>query len=290
MMIRRKKTVTGIVTVIVKQKKILALLLLGILLGTASPLKAQCAARNDAFQSGEQVMYELFFNWKFVWLRAGTASLTTFSMPYKGEPAYRINLLAESSKRWDFVFRMRDTLTCIVTDKLEPIYFRKGAEEGKRYYVDEAWFDFKEGLSYVNQKKYKSWTGEIIETQQEDSRCVYDMLSILAQARSFDPAEYKEGDRIIFPMVTGTKVEDQILIYRGKKEIKAENDTVYRCLVFSLMEKKGEKEKEIITFFITDDWNHLPVRLDLNLNFGTAKAFLKSVRGNRHPLSSIIKK
>jgi len=53
-------------------------------------------------------------------------------------------------------------------------------------------------------------------------------------------------------------------------------------------DKKG-KEKEVITFFITDDLNHLPVRLDLYLNFGSAKAFLNDVRGNRHPLTSIVK-
>ena len=61
--------------------------------------------------------------------------------------------------------------------------------------------------------------------------------------------------------------------------------------MFSLVEynKKG-KEEEVITFFVTDDDNHLPVRLDLYLNFGSAKAFLKTVEGNRHPLTSIVKK
>ena len=53
--------------------------------------------------------------------------------------------------------------------------------------------------------------------------------------------------------------------------------------------KKG-KEKEVITFYITDDKNHLPVRLDLYLNFGSAKAFLKEIKGNRHPLTSIVEK
>ena len=53
-------------------------------------------------------------------------------------------------------------------------------------------------------------------------------------------------------------------------------------------DKKG-KEKEVITFFVTDDLNHLPVRLDLFLNFGSAKAFLNNVTGNRHPLTSIVK-
>ena len=49
------------------------------------------------------------------------------------------------------------------------------------------------------------------------------------------------------------------------------------------------KEKEVITFYITDDLNHLPVRLDMYLNFGSAKAFLSDIKGNRYPLTSIVK-
>lgn len=271
--------------------KIIILVSLALIMSGASLSKAyaQCAVKNDAFKSGENLTYDLFFNWKFVWIKAGLASMKTFSVPYQGKPALRTSLLAVGSKRVDFFFKMRDTLVSIVTEKLEPLYYRKGAEEGKRYYVDEAWFHYRNGISYVNQKKYKSWTGEVIETKQNDSRCIYDMLSILAQARSFDPDNYKVGDRIIFPMVTGTVIENQTLIYRGKKEFTAENDTTYKCLVFSLVEYKNKKEKEIITFYITDDSNHIPVRLDMNLNFGTAKAFLRDIKGNRHPLTSIVK-
>ena len=179
--------------------------------------------------------------------------------------------------------------TGVIGEKLEPRYFRKGAEEGKRYTVDEAWFSYKDGLCLVNQKRtYRD--GAFNESEDSDSRCIYDMLSILAQARSYDPADYKVGDKIKFPMATGRKVEEQTLIYRGKENVKAENGVTYRCLIFSLVEydKKG-KEKEVITFFVTDDLNHLPVRLDLFLNFGSAKAFLNNVTGNRHPLTSVVK-
>lgn len=255
----------------------------------ALPARAQCEAKNDAFQSGEHVMYDLFFNWKFFWVKAGIASLTTNATTYHLKPAYRINLLALGSKRADVLFKMRDTLTCVIGEKLEPLYFRKGAEEGKRYTVDEAWFSYKDGLCFVNQKRtYRD--GEIRESEASDSRCIYDMLSILAQARSYDPTDYKVGEKIKFPMATGRKVEEQTLIYRGKENVKAENGVTYRCLVFSLVEynKKG-KEKEVITFYISDDLNHLPVRLDMYLNFGSAKAFLNDVRGNRHPMTSIVK-
>ena len=91
-----------------------------------------------------------------------------------------------------FFFKMRDTLTCVIGEKLEPRYFRKGAEEGKRYTVDEAWFSYKDGLCLVNQKRtYRD--GAFNESEDSDSRCIYDMLSILAQARSYDPADYKVG-------------------------------------------------------------------------------------------------
>lgn len=277
----------------IRQKRMFALfLLIGLLcMGSTLPVQAQCTAQNVAFKSGEHVMYDLYFNWKFIWKKVGLASLTTYSTTYQSKPAYRFNLLSVGSKKTDFFFKMRDTLTCYVSDKLEPLYFRKAAEEGKRYTVDEAWFSYKDDTSFVKQKRtWLDGSGRVDEMEYKDTRCIFDMLSILAQARSYDPNDYKIGQRILFPMATGRRVEEQTLIYRGKEEIEANNDTVYRCLVFSFVEYKKGKEKEVITFFISDDKNHLPIRLDMYLNFGSAKAFLKSVRGNRYPMTSVVKK
>ena len=104
------------------------LLLAGLLcLGGMMPVKAQCVAKNEAFQSGEHVMYDLYFNWKFIWKKVGLASLTTNATTYRSRPAYRFNLLSVGSKKTDFFFKMRDTLTCYVSDKLEQLYFRKSA-------------------------------------------------------------------------------------------------------------------------------------------------------------------
>jgi hypothetical protein len=55
------------------------------------------------------------------------------------------------------------------------------------------------------------------------------------------------------------------------------------------VEYEGKEEKEIITFYVTDDANHMPVRIDMFLRFGTAKAFLSSAKGLRNPSTSIIK-
>ena len=275
----------------IKQRnRLIGLLVAGIVcLFTTLPLNAQCPAENKAFKSGEHVMYDLYFNWKFIWVKAGIASLTTNATTYQQKPAFRFNLLSVSSKRVDFFFKMRDTLTCITTNRLEPLYFRKGAEEGDRYTVDEVWFSYKDDKCIANQRRMRRGR-DTVRARDESEGCMFDMLSILMQARSFDVDDYTVGQKIIFPMATGTKIEDQTLIYRGKKVFKAEGGVKYRCLVFSLVEYKKGKEKEVITFYITDDKNHLPVRLDLYLNFGSAKAFLKEIKGNRHPLTSIVEK
>lgn len=267
------------------RKSIFFLLLL---FATLPSLNAQCRAKNSAFISGERVTYDLYFNWKFVWVKAGEASLATNTTTYNNEPALQMDLLSLTSKRADLFFKMRDTLTCIMTQYLEPTYFRKGALEGRRYTVDQAWFSYKDGLAYVKQKRVHK-DGEVQEMEYNDSRCIYDMLSILAQARSYDIKDYLPGDKIKFLMATGKKVEEQTLIYRGKESIEVQNDDVYRCLKFSLVEyNKKNEEEEVITFYITDDLNHLPVRLDMYLNFGSAKAFLKDVKHNRYPLDALI--
>ena len=49
------------------------------------------------------------------------------------------------------------------------------------------------------------------------------------------------------------------------------------------------RDREVVTFYITDDKNHLPVRLDMYLRFGSAKAFLTEAKGVRNPQTAIIK-
>ena len=268
-------------------KKIILCLLL--LIGGLEASSAQCGAENEAIQPGETLFYELKFNWKFIWINAGWAKMSINNDKYDDKPVLRTDLESYTNKKIDFFFKMRDTLTCITTEDLIPLKFRKGAEEGSHYTVDEVNFSYKDGKCIVDQRRTRDNKKPRI-SHDELTYCVYDMLSIMLQARSLDVSDYTPGQKIIFYMATGKRVEEQHLVFRGKENYKAENHVTYRCLVFSLVEyDKSGNEKEVITFYVTDDKNHLPVRLDMYLNFGSAKAFLKEIKGNRHPLTSIVK-
>ena len=252
-------------------------------------VKAQCAAINTAFTPGEEMTFNLYYNWKFIWIKAGTATLTIKGLTYRNQPAYEMALLSDTNKRVDMFFRMRDTITSIFTEQIEPLYYRKGALEGKRYTVDEAWFNYENGETIVEQKRlYKN--GEMVTTNSRDTLCVYDMLSALASARSFDTSDIHDGQTIIIPMVTGKKIVNQILVYNGMKNTKADNGHTYRCQVFTFSEvnqQTGQNEP-VLRFYITDDQNHVPIRLDMYLNIGSAKAYMKSVEGQRYPLTSLV--
>lgn len=261
---------------------------MALLAGFLLPVQAQCPETNKAFKPGERLDYEMYFNWKFVWVKAGTTTLNTSLINYQGKQAYKTYLYSTGNKRADFFFKLRNTLISYYTPDMVPLYFKKASTEGKRYTEDEVWYSYNNGITHLRQR-FRNHEGKVTYTSHTSRNCVYDMMSMLFRARSFNGNSFRQGQRIVFPMATGKKLENQTIIYRGKQVIKANDKKKYRCLVFSFVEpgKKGKWE-EVITFFITDDPNHIPVRLDMFLNFGSAKAFLKSVSGNRYPISSIV--
>ena len=266
-------------------KHLLTALLLLLLSSTA---RAQCTYQNTAFKSGEFLTYNLYYNWQFVWVKAGNASMSTVETNYHGQPAFRASLTTRGNRRVDDLFVLRDTLLSYCSTHLAPLYFRKGAREGKRYTVDEVFYSYPGGKTHLQLHRQKN-DGSHIRKQETRQDCVFDMLNIFLRARSFNPTAWKKGHEITFPMADGRTVDTAKLRYSGKTNVKADDGHKYRCLQLSYMEREDGKWKEIVRFYVTDDQNHVPVRLDMFLRFGSAKAFLVSAKGLRSQTTSIVK-
>ncbi len=267
-------------------KKAAAVLLAAL---AALPAQAQCPAKNEAFNSGETLLYDLYFNWKFLWLKAGTASLSISGTTYQGSDAYRTRLITRGSKKADRFFVMRDTILSYATRSLVPLYYSKAAEEGSAYRTDNVWYSYDSGICHVRQR-HRNRRGAVSVKDESHDDCIYDMLSIMLKARSMNISDMKKGYRYHFRMTDAGKTQDEVLVFRGRSTFQIENSSVkYRCLVFTYVEKDDDgKEKEVVTFYVTDDKNRLPVRLDLNLKFGTAKAFLTGATNIRNPQTAKI--
>jgi hypothetical protein len=252
-------------------------------------VSSQCGIENKAFKEGEFLAYDLYYNWKFVWLKVGTASMSTVKSTYDGKEAYRTSLITRGNDKLDAFFVMRDTLLSYTDMQLAPIYHRKGALEGKRYYVDELWYSYPRNNCHVKMHAISS-RGEHFWQEHEYKDCVYDMMSIFQRARNFSAEGLKEGDVIPMPITDASELKNSWLKYRGKETFKMDgtNDK-FRCLVFSFIEHDDGQNVELIRFYVTDDLNHIPVRLDMFLSFGSAKAFLTGYDGVRNPITSKIK-
>ena len=247
---------------------------------------AQCGIENTAFKSGEYLSYDLYFNWKFVWMKVGTASMSTVQSTHGGKPAFRTSLITRGNSRLDNYFIMRDTLLCYTDMDIAPIYFRKGAREGKRYYVDELWYSYPGSNCHLKMHRIED-DGTHHWKDAEYKDCIYDMMSIFLRARNFDASRLKVGENIPMPISDARHLTNSWLKYTGKTTIKMRNSKMkFRCLMFSFIEREDGKNHELIRFFITDDKNHLPVRLDLFLSFGSAKCYLTGMKGLRNEMES----
>ncbi|MBQ6064928.1 MAG: DUF3108 domain-containing protein [Prevotella sp.] len=268
-----------------KMKRLFLLTFISLLLPTHS--QAQCTFKNTAFKSGEFLSYNLYYNWKFIWVKAGIASMSTVQTHYEGKPAYRASLITRGNNKVDEMFVLRDTLLCYSSTDLAPLYYRKGAREGKRYYVDEIFYSYENGKCNVKQHSQHNDGTHTWQKHSYDD-CIYDMINMFIRARSFDPTNWKKGYTVDFPIADGDSRKPAKIKYQGKTVVKADNGKKYRCLQLSYLELDDDKYKRIVDFYVTDDENHIPIRLDMFLRFGSAKAFLIGMKGERNPITSIV--
>ena len=249
---------------------------------------AQCGIENNAFKSGEELAYDLYFNWKFIWVKVGTAEMDTKMAKFEGKDAWKSYLITRGNPKLDKFFVMRDTLLSYCNPDLSPLYFRKGAKEGDSYYVDEIWYSYPHGNCQLKKHRITS-SGEHLWKTTTYKSCIYDMMSIFLRARNFDASKMKKNETIPMPVSDAMGLSNSWLEFRGRENYKmSDTKEKFRCLVFSFYERDNGKSKELLRFWVTDDENHIPVRLDMFLSFGSAKAYLKSYKGIRSPMTAKI--
>ena len=267
-------------------KSVLLFYLLTFLPFTSS---AQCGIENNAFKSGEELAYDLYFNWKFIWVKVGTAEMDTKMAKFEGKDAWKSYLITRGNPKLDKFFVMRDTLLSYCNPDLSPLYFRKGAKEGDSYYVDEIWYSYPHGNCQLKKHRITS-SGEHLWKTTTYKSCISDMMSIFLRARNFDASKMKKNETIPMPVSDAMGLSNSWLEFRGRENYKmSDTKEKFRCLVFSFYERDNGKSKELLRFWVTDDENHIPLRLDMFLSFGSAKAYLKSYKGVRSPMTAKIK-
>ena len=188
-------------------------------------------------------------------------------------PDLPLNVSRSALQNDGFVKKISDYISKKVADKLAGMC-RTEKEEYEKYWDDISPF-IKFGC--LKDDKFCEKMTDYILFKNLDGK--YMTLPECLEVNKIDPDEAENATD-----ENGNKVEAEVV-----SDGDAAGDGANDGNADDAAEGEEKKEKEVITFYITDDRNHLPVRLDMYLNFGSAKAFLTDIKGNRHPLTSIVK-
>jgi hypothetical protein len=237
-----------------------------------------CGIRNTAFKPGEVLVYKVFYTLAGVYVAAGEASFSVNLTRMNNKPVYHIVGDGKTYSFYDNFFKVRDKYESYIdTATLQPYKFIRNVYEG--------------GYKKYENVTFNQATNTAVSTDgvTKVPNCVQDVLSSLYYARNIDFSKYKPNDKIPFTMFLDNEVYNLYVRYLGKETIKTKYGK-FRAIKFSPLLIKGTifEGGEKMTVWVTDDGNHIPVRVESPISVGSVKVDMMSYRNPRYPLSALI--
>jgi hypothetical protein len=273
-------------------RKSVALLFSGILLITSAYAKTDVpldsgGTSNHAFQPGEKISYTVFYNVIGIYINAGTATFTTTNETMQNSEVYHVIGEGATNSKYDWIFKVRDRYeTYFNASDLKPLKFQRHISEGKYNKHEEVTF---------NQQTNTVTTKRGVYAVPEN---VQDVISIMYYARDINYKQYQTGNRIPISMFIDNKVYKMYIHYIGRETIKTKYGKFNAIKLKPLLLKGNafEDEKllegsvfegsEKMTIWVTDDSNHIPVRIESPIAVGRVKVDLMQYENLKYSLTA----
>jgi hypothetical protein len=239
-----------------------------------------CNTENRCLQADEVLKFRVFYNLSALWVGAGEATFTTQATTLNGNAVFHITGVGVTYNSYDWIFKVRDKYETYLDSKtLLPLMFIRNVNEGGYKFTNHVTFD---------QAKHKA----ISEKKTFDvPDCVQDVLSAIYYARNIDYNKYKTGSKIPFSMFLDDHVYDLYIRYVGKEKVTTKYGTFNAIKITPLLIKGTIfKGGEDMVVWVSDDKNHIPLRVSSPILVGSVKVDMMSYDHLKYPLSSLIKK
>lgn len=254
------------------------------------PLYAQMPViPSYAFQTGEKISYDVFYNVIGIYIKAGTATFTTTNELMQERDVYHVTGEGATNSKYDWIFKVRDRYeTYFNASDLKPLKFRRDISEGKYNKHEEVTFNQQTNTVVTNNGVYAV----------PDN--VQDVISIMYYARNINYGQYQTGSRIPVSMFIDNKVYTMYIHYIGRETIKTKYGK-FSALKLKPLLLKGNTFKddetsleenvfagsEKMTIWLTDDSNHIPVRIESPIAVGRVKVDLMRYENLKYRLTAL---
>jgi hypothetical protein len=237
-----------------------------------------CGLHNKTFSAGENVTYNVFYSVAGIYVNAGTASFSVSLDKMNNKPCYHVVGDGKSNSSYDWIFKVRDRYeTYFDTTNLQPMKFIRNVDEGGYKKNENITFNQQTNTAVTNKGVFKV------------PDCVQDVLSAIYYARNIDFSRYNPGDKIPFSMFLDNEVYNLYIRYLGKETVKTKYGK-FNAIKFKPLLVKGTlfEGGEKMTVWVSNDANHIPLRVESPIVVGTIKIDMMQYKNLRHPLSSLI--
>jgi len=223
---------------------------------------------NTAFQKGEELTYRIHYG--FIDAATATIKIDDKDKTINGRNAMHVVGTGDSKGAFNLFFKVHDRYeTYIDEQSLCPLMFIRKVDEGGYKINQDMIFDQEYHVVNSNGKQFENMPAYI-----------QDMLSSFYYARTLAFNDEKPGklDSII------CFVDNQVWSLKIKfVDYETLNSAVgkIRCMVFEPIVQTGRifKKSEDMKVWITDDQNHIPIRAQANILFGSIKMDLETYSG-----------
>lgn len=237
-----------------------------------------CGVRNFAFRDGENIGYTVYYSVAGIYINAGSARFTVANKQLNNKPVYHVMGLGSSNPRYDWIFKVRDRYESFIdTATMQPLKFLRDISEGG--------YTKKENVTFNHQSNTATALDGVFKTPN----CVQDVLSSIYYARNINFSKYKVNDKIPFSMFLDNEVFNLYIKYLGKEVVKTKYGT-FNAIKFKPLLVKGTifEGGEKMNVWVTDDPNHIPIRIESPIVVGSVKVDMMSYSNLRYPMSSLI--
>jgi hypothetical protein len=237
---------------------------------------------NRTFDVGEYLKFEVHYGF----INAGYAALEVKKEPiqYQGHDCYHIVGRGWTNGTWDHIYRVRDTYeTYMDRTHLIPWQFRRHIVEGNFNSLQRVYFDHqKQQATFVDHSEDR--------TRHAVPADIQDVISAFYFARArYDHRQLQVGDRISLKNFLDRKTFNLEARMLAREEVKIKGKR-YRALKFELLiEEAGlMTDGSEIQFWISDDLNKVPLRIESKLMIGSLKADLIEWDNLRHEFAALM--
>ncbi|MFT4203291.1 MAG: DUF3108 domain-containing protein [Chitinophagaceae bacterium] len=239
-----------------------------------------CGVTNNSFAVGESITYSIFYSVVGVYFNAGTANFKTTGEKFADADVYHTVGTGWTNAKYDWIFKVRDRYESYYDKQsMLPVKFIRNVNEGKYKRSQTALFDHAKGTVLTEENK-----------QISVPKCSFDIISALFNVRSLDFDKIAVNTKIVFDMYLAGEVYHMYLRYLGKENVETKLGTFKAIKVKPLLLKGNVfKGGEKMTAWISDDDNHIPVRIESDLSVGSIKVDLMQYSNLRNALDSRIK-